>query len=80
MVQALVELDEQTNRVLNIVKAKLRLHDKSEAIKYIVSEYVEFENEPELRPDFLKKMEEIKRQKGIKVPNFAQRYLSKVCK
>ncbi len=74
MVQALVELDENTNRVLNIVKAKYDLKDKGEAIKVIVSEYIEFENEPELRPDFIKKIEEIKRQKSIKVNDFAKRY------
>ena len=32
MVQALVNLDENTNRVLNIVKAKYDLKDKGEAI------------------------------------------------
>ena len=53
MVQALVELDENTNRVLNIVKAKFSLKDKGEAIQFVVSEYIEFENEPELKPDFI---------------------------
>ena len=74
MVQALIELDENTNRVLNIVKAKFGLKDKGEAIQYVVSEYIEFENEPELRPEFIRKMEEIKKQKSIRVDNFAQRY------
>jgi len=74
MVQALVELDNNTNRVLNIVKAKFDLKDKGEAIKYVVSEYIEFENEPELKPEFIVKMEKIKKQKSIKVNNFASRY------
>ena len=74
MVQALVELDENTNRVLNMVKAKYDLKDKGEAIKFIVTEYIEFEDEPELRPEFIKKMEEIKEQKTIRVDNFAKRY------
>ena len=74
MVQALVEFDDNTNRVLNIVKAKLGLKDKSEAIKFIVSEYIEYENEPELRPEFIQKMEEIQKQKTIKVDDFAKRY------
>ena len=74
MVQALVELDENTNRVLNMVKAKYDLKDKGEAIKFIVTEYIEFEDEPELRPEFIKKMEEIKKQKTIRVDNFAKRY------
>ena len=74
MVQALIELDENTNRVLNIVKAKHGLKDKGEAITFVVSEYIEFEDEPELRPEFIKKIEEIKKQKSIKVDDFAARY------
>ena len=74
MVQALIELDDNTNRVLNVVKAKFGLKDKGEAIRYVVSEYIEFENEPELRPEFIRKMEEIKKQKSIRVDSFAERY------
>lgn len=74
MVQALIELDDNTNRVLNVVKAKFGLKDKGEAIQYVVSEYIEFENEPELRPEFIRKMEEIKKQKSIRVDSFAERY------
>ncbi|MBI4438910.1 DUF2683 family protein [Candidatus Woesearchaeota archaeon] len=74
MVQALVELDENTNRVLNIVKAKYNLKDKGEAIKLVVSEYIEIEGEPELRPEFIEKMKRISRQKSIKVDDFASRY------
>jgi len=74
MVQALVELDDNTNRVLNIVKAKHGLKDKGEAIRLVISEYIEFENEPELRPDFIKKMEDIKNQKSIRVDDFTKRY------
>ena len=74
MVQALVELDNNTNRVLNIVKAKFGFKDKGEAIKFVVSEYVEYENEPELRPEFVKKIQEIQKQKSIRVDDFAKRY------
>ncbi len=74
MVQALIELDENTNRVINIVKAKYGLKDKGEAIKQIVAEYIEFEDEPELKPDFIQKMNEIIKQKSIQVDNFAARY------
>ena len=74
MVQALVELDENTNRVLNVVKAKYGLKDKGEAIELVVSEYIEYEGEPDLRPEFIQKMEQIKKQKGIRVDNFAKRY------
>ena len=76
MVQALVELDENTNRVLNIVKAKFGLKDKGEAIKLVVTEYAEHENEPELKLKFIQKMAEIQKQKSVKVDNFARRYIN----
>lgn len=74
MVQALVELDNNTNRVLNIVKAKFGFKDKGEAIKFVVSEYVDYENEPELRPEFVQKIQEIQKQKSTRVDDFAKRY------
>ena len=74
MVQALVELDENTNRVLNIVKAKFNLKDKGEAIKMVVSEYIESDGEPELRPEFIEKMKRIIKEKSIRVNDFAARY------
>ena len=74
MVQALVEIDENTNRVLNIVKAKYDLKDKSEAIRLVVSEYTEYENEPELKPEFVEKIRKISKQKSIRVDDFAKRY------
>ena len=74
MVQALIDLDENTNRVLNIVKAQHGLKDKGQAIKFIVTEYIELENEPALRPEFIEKMQEISKQKSIRVDDFAKRY------
>mgnify|MGYP001560670523 CR=1 FL=1 len=74
MVQALVNLDENTNRVLNIVKAKYDLKDKGEAIKLVIKEYIEFENEPELKPEFIAKIRKIEKQKSIRVDDFAKRY------
>ena len=74
MVQALVELDENTNRVLNIVKAKFGLRDKGEAIQFVVTEYIDSEDEPELRPEFINEIHKIKKQKSIKVADFAKRY------
>ena len=74
MVQALVQIDDNTNRVLSIVKAKYGLNDKGKAIELVVSKYIEEQNEPELRPDFIEKMKRIQKQKSIKVKDFAKRY------
>ena len=74
MVQALIKLNDNINRVLNIVKAKYGLKDKSEAVEFIVNKYIEFENEPELRPEFIEKMKKIKKEKSIRVDDFAKRH------
>ena len=74
MVQALIEIDSNTNRVLSIVKAKYDLKDKGEAVEFVVGRYIEEEDEPELRPEFIEKMNKIKKQKSIKVADFAKRY------
>ena len=39
MVQAIIDIEDQTNRVLNIVKAKFGLKDKSEAIDVMAQQY-----------------------------------------
>ena len=74
MVQALVEIDENTNRVLNVVKAKYDLKDKGEAIELVVQKYIEEEDEPELRPEFIEKIKKLEKQKNIHVKNLAERY------
>ena len=75
MVQALIELDENTNRVLNIVKAKYNLKDKGKAVEFLVTRYIDEEEEPDLRPEFIKKMKKIEKEgKFILVKDFAKRY------
>lgn len=59
MVQAVVHIDDRINRVLNIIKAKYGLKDKSEAISLVVSKYEESFLEPELRPEYVEKIKEI---------------------
>jgi len=74
LTQALIKLNENINRVLNIVKAKYDLKDKSETIEFIVKKYIEYENEPELKPEFIEKINKIKKEKSIRVDDFAKRY------
>lgn len=74
MVNALIKLDENVNRVLNFVKAKYGFKDKSEAVAFVVNRYVDDEAEPELRPEFVEKMKQIQKQRSIKVDDFAKRY------
>ena len=62
MVQAMINIPERTNRVLNIVKAKHGLRDKSSAIALVVAEYEEAFLEPELKPEFIKEMKKIEKE------------------
>ena len=59
MVQAVIHIEERTNRVLNVVKAKYGFKDKSQAINYVVNEFEENFLEPELRPEFVAKIKKI---------------------
>lgn len=72
MVQALVEINDNTNQVLNIVKAKFNLKDKSEAIEKVVLEYGEDILEPELRPEFIEKIKKIEKEKSIEFKNMKE--------
>ncbi|MCK4522184.1 MAG: DUF2683 family protein [Nanoarchaeota archaeon] len=65
MVQAIINIEDQTNRVLNIVKAKFGLKDKSEAINIMAEQYEKELLEPQLRPEYIGKLQKIKKQKGI---------------
>ena len=66
MVQAVINIQEETNRILNIVKAKYGLKDKSQAIELVVSEYEENFLEPELRPEYIEKIENLEKQGKFK--------------
>ena len=59
MVQAIIDIEDNTNRVLNIVKAKFGLKDKSEAIDIMAKQYEESILEPELRPEYKTKLAKI---------------------
>ena len=72
MVQAIINISERTNRVLNIVKAKYGLKDKSEAINIMAEKYEQEIVEPELRPEYIEKLEKIQKQKGVPFKNMAE--------
>ena len=74
MVKAIVNLDERANRVINIVKAKYGLRDKSEAINRLVLDYEKVLLEPALRPEFVEKMERRGEEEKVPVKDFHKRY------
>ncbi len=67
MVQAIINIDEHTNRILNIIKAKYGLKDKSSAIDLMATQYEEEILEPELKPEYVEKARKIMRQKPVDV-------------
>ena len=70
MVNALIKLNDNANRIINIVKAKYGLKDKSEAINIITKEYETNLLEPELRPEYIKKLEKIVKGKHYSQEEF----------
>lgn len=70
MVQAVINIEENVNRVLNIVKAKFGLKDKSQAINLVVHEYEETFLEPELRPEYKNKLAKIMKGKHLSRKEF----------
>lgn len=70
MVQALLDLSENTNRVLNVIKAKYDLKDKSEAVEYLVSSYIDNSEDRELRPEFIERIKKAEKGTFVKVGSF----------
>ncbi len=63
MVKAIININEHTNRLLNILKAKYGLKDKSQAINKMAEQYEEEILEPELRPEYVEKIKKIRKGK-----------------
>jgi hypothetical protein len=66
MVQAIININEKTNRILNIIKAMYGLKDKSQAINLMAQHYEEKLLEPELRPEYIQKLTKIRKGKYTK--------------
>jgi len=56
MVNAMINISRRANRVLGIVKAKYGLRRKSQAIDRMAQEYEEQILEPQLRPEVVKEI------------------------
>ena len=63
MVLTQIELSEMDYRIVNVIKGKYGLKNKSEAISLIVNDYAKNLLEPELRPDFRERILKIDRGK-----------------
>ena len=66
MVQSIIDLNENEDRILNIVKAKFGLKNKSEAVALIAKTYEDSFLEPELKPEYIEKLDKIRKGEYIK--------------
>ena len=57
MVQAIVEIGEHEDRILTIVKGKFGFKNKSDAVNFVISRFEQDLLEPELRPEFVQKIQ-----------------------
>lgn len=74
MVKAIVDIDEKADKVINLVKAKENLKDKSDAINMIIELYGKEMFESELRSEFVKELLESQKEKTIKIKDFESSY------
>lgn len=65
MVQAIINIDTHTNQILNIVKAKFGLNDKSQAIEIMAEAYENEILEPKLRPEYKIRLNNILKEKHV---------------
>ena len=55
--------------MINIVKAKYGLNDKSKAINKMAEEYAMEILEPQLRPEYIEKLKRLEKEKPIPIKN-----------
>ena len=67
MVKAIVDIEEEANRVINILKAQYGLKDKSQAINKLAKEYKEIVLESEFKPVYLRRLLEIQKEPIVRV-------------
>ena len=73
MVQAMIQISKEANQVLNIVKARQNLKDKSQAIEYVALQFGQF-LEPELRPEFIEKMKTRQKEPTVAIKDFKKHF------
>jgi len=63
MVQSIIDIGVNEDRVLNIVKAQHGLKNKSQAVAMVLNIYQDSFLESELRPEYTKKLKKINEEK-----------------
>lgn len=68
MVQAMIDIGEHEDRILNVVKGKFGFKNKSDAVNFVISRFESNLLEPELRPEFVQKIKKL--EKNGKFTNY----------
>ncbi len=74
MVKAIVNIDEKANRVLNIVKAKENLKDKSETLNLIITLYGKEMLEEELKPEFITELLKAQNEEVVEINDWDKHF------
>lgn len=72
MVQAVINFGGREEMILNVIKGKFGFRNKSEAVNYALDRFEEELLEPELRPEYIQKLQRLEKEKGIPFKNIAE--------
>jgi len=78
MPKAMINITDRANRMLNIIKAKYSLKDKSQAINRMTEEFGQILLEPQLRPEYIKKLRKIEKEGTISEEDFEKKFKVKI--
>lgn len=65
MVQSVINVSENLDRVLNIIKAQHGFKNKNQAIEFVLQVYAESFLEPEVRPEYLDKLKNMEKENNF---------------
>ncbi|MBU0568246.1 DUF2683 family protein [bacterium] len=74
MIRTVINITEEADQILDIIKSRCKLKDKSEAIDYIALEYGQDILEPELKPEFIEKMRLRQKEATVKIKDFRKHF------
>jgi len=77
MVKAIIDIDKETNRVINILKAQHDLRDKSQAINEMARQFKELVLDSDVRPEYVLRLRRIREEPIMRVgtvKEFKRRY------
>jgi hypothetical protein len=72
--EALKNPESSATLIHAILKAKYGLKDKSQAIDIMAQQYEKELLEPELRPEYIKKMKKRQKEKAIEIKDFRKHF------